>query len=151
MTSKKLSTHKSIRWRPPASWILKNGSLLFDRSLPNLVETLGVQFRTYLFHWKCINSCQNSRWRTPSSWISENGCHFFTIWLTKARFLVGIVRNWYRIHTWSRKGCKVTNMKHDGRRHLDLRTTVYISLPFWPIIAKFSGNVVTTIRNTSVT
>jgi len=77
------------RWRLPPSWISKNFCmfLLFDRSSPKLVETLGLRWRR-----KCIfEKIQNNGRRHLE--FRKNGCHFFTIWPIIAKFHRNIASN----------------------------------------------------------
>jgi len=102
--SKMLSTLNS-RWWPPPSWILKTcHSLLFDRSSPNLVETLWLWFITLLLHWKCIvaNSQMTCGFRWNFTYIPFAMSGLSVSTFTSAILIAILICGWTRneLCTW---------------------------------------------------
>ena len=75
-------------------------------------------------------------WRRPPSWITTSCCHFFTI-RPIAPNLVGMLCILYETHCIVKKRI-FTKSQRGGCRHLELRKTFAISLPF----DQFSPNLV---------
>jgi len=116
MTSE-LHSLKNSRWWSPPSWISKNCChysthwaiiITFNANIATLIWSLSMTSE--------MHSCKNSNRRSPPSWISKTPCHFFSIW--------PILEHNHLLH-WK---CIVVKIQNNGRRHLEFRKTVVISL-----------------------
>jgi len=96
-----------------------------------------------------IRSPESTLWRTPPSWISENVCHFLAIWLINTKLSRNIATLIHRPNTYMEsKRLSNQNSPWWSPSWWTCEKKCFYFFTIWPLIAKFNGNVVATIRNT---
>jgi len=129
-------------------------SLLFDRSPPKLVETLGLRFGTCRRRRKCIvaniqdGDCRHRKY----CHFPFVGCHFFTIWLIIAKFSRNIATLIYSTSVTSKNRINWSNCNSRWRPLPSWNSKNCCHFfTIWQNFTKISGHIGTSTWNISLT